>query len=101
MVDKNEIFEKLKEVLDPELHYNIIDLGLIYEVFVDDRNDVEILMTLTTPGCPLTAYFEDMIRTKVKEIGNVRNVDIKLTFDPIWDPSKIQKEEIKFELGLI
>lgn len=101
MIDKEEILTKLKEIDDPELHVSIVELGLIYNINITPKNDVEILMTLTTPGCPLTAYFADMITNKVKELSDVRNVEIKVTFDPPWDSSKIQSEELKMELGLV
>ena len=100
MVIKEQVLEKLKAVDDPELHVSIVDLGLIYNINITGKNDVEILMTLTTPGCPLTAYFADLITNKIKELPEVRNVEIKLTFDPPWDPSKIQSEELRMELGL-
>ena len=80
---------------------SIVELGLIYNINITPKNDIEVLMTLTTPGCPLTAYFADLITTKIKELPEVRNVEIKLTFDPPWDPSKIQSEELKMELGLV
>lgn len=101
MITSDQVFAKLKTVDDPELHVSIVELGLIYKVEITPKNDVEILMTLTTPGCPLTPYFAQIITEKVKEIGEVRNVEIKITFDPPWDASKIQTEELKMELGLI
>lgn len=100
MLDQKQILAKLRTVNDPELHVSIVDLGLIYQIRVNNQ-DVEILMTLTTPGCPLSAYFEQLIIDKVKEIPQVRNVEIKLTFDPPWDPSRIQSEALKAELGLL
>lgn len=101
MITKEEILEKLKEILDPELRVPIVDLGLIYDVHLSGEGDVKIVMTLTTIGCPLSAYFEDAIVSKVKEIGSVRNVEIELTFDPPWDPSMIKSDELKLALGLL
>ncbi|OGD85792.1 aromatic ring hydroxylase [Candidatus Curtissbacteria bacterium RBG_16_39_7] len=92
MITKEEILKKLKTILDPELGINIVDLGLIYDVSVNKNNHVKILMTLTTPLCPLSAYFQKSLEDKVKRISGVEKVKIDLTFDPPWNPLKITKE---------
>jgi len=61
---KDDVKEQLKEVIDPELDINIVDLGLIYEIDVDDENNIDILMTLTTPGCPLHGIFDELVKKK-------------------------------------
>jgi len=93
-----QIRKKLREISDPELGINIVDLGLIYKVNVEDEV-VKILMTLTTPFCPLTAFFEQEITAKVKEIKWVKNVEISFTFDPPWDVSKMS-EDARLQLGI-
>lgn len=98
MVTKNQIFEKLKTVEDPELQINIVDLGLIYQVEINKTGRVTILMTLTSPSCPLSFLFNDLITDAVKEMKGVKDVKITLTFDPPWDVSKMS-EEAKIELG--
>jgi metal-sulfur cluster biosynthetic enzyme len=94
MITKEEIKNKLKEVVDPEIGVNIVDLGLIYGVKIDGGN-VNILMTLTTPGCPLAAMFNQEVARKVKELEGVKKVTVELTFDPPWTPEKMSKEARK------
>ncbi|OGD95194.1 hypothetical protein A3F02_01810 [Candidatus Curtissbacteria bacterium RIFCSPHIGHO2_12_FULL_38_9b] len=91
MVSQEEIIAKLKLCLDPELGINIVDLGLIYSIHVESSR-VVVLMTLTTPGCPLESYFVKDISTKLKSIKGVSDVSVELTFDPLWDPAKMSQE---------
>lgn len=94
---REKILDKLRTVLDPELGVSIVDLGLIYNVWIEGAT-VEIVMTLTTPFCPLSSFLEKEIVSKVKEIKGIKSVKIKLTFDPPWDPSKMS-EETRLRLG--
>lgn len=98
MVTKEKILEQLKNVLDPELNINVVDLGLIYDVKID-KDDVEIVMTLTTPFCPLSAFFEKELASAVKEVKGAGEVKIDLTFDPPWTAAKMT-EEARLTLGL-
>lgn len=98
MVTKDQIMGKLKTVLDPELHINVVDLGLVYDVAVENSK-VKLLMTLTTPGCPLAAYFEKDLKEKIREVPEVSEVEIELTFDPPWDPSKMS-QDAREQLGI-
>jgi metal-sulfur cluster biosynthetic enzyme len=98
MIPKNKILNKLKTVDDPELRVNIVDLGLIYRIDVSKKNEVKILMTLTSPGCPLSYVFKDLIQDAILSIKGIKKVTVKLTFDPPWDPSKLS-EEIKLQMG--
>lgn len=98
MTTKDTIREKLKEIRDPELDVNIVDLGLVYDTkFVNGL--AIVTMTLTTPGCPLSLAFEVMIKSKLKKIKAVKKVKINLVFDPPWSPSKINPET-RAALGL-
>ena len=97
MVSKEEILEKLKSVEDPEIGVNVVDLGLIYELEVND-GDVRIKMTLTTIGCPLAYWLLGKVKEAVESIPGVKNVDIYLTFDPPWNPD-MMSEEAKKKLG--
>lgn len=96
-ITKEVVTEKLREVIDPEMGVNIVDLGLIYDVSVD-RGNVRILMTLTTPGCPLASVFDQLVGDAVREIEGVGDVSIELTFDPPWTQD-LMSEEVKAELG--
>jgi len=91
MVSQDQIIDKLKQCLDPELGINIVDLGLVYGVSIESSR-VNILMTLTTPGCPLDSYFVKDITSKLKSIKGVSDVSVELTFDPLWSPIKMSQE---------
>ena len=90
MVHHDDVLKALGTCLDPELGIDIVSLGLIYKVLVED-SDVKITMTLTTPGCPLVPYFHDDIVDKVKKATGANKVSIDLSFDPPWDPSKMSE----------
>lgn len=91
MVTQDQIIDKLRQCLDPELGVNIIDLGLIYGVSVEGSR-VHVLMTLTTPGCPLDSYFTRDITSRLKTLKGILDVSVELTFDPIWSPAKMSSE---------
>ncbi len=96
---ENKITAALKEVYDPELPVNIYDLGLIYEINIDDGNNVELVMTLTAPNCPMADALVKETGERLREIPGTGEVNIKLVFDPPWDKS-MMSEEAKLELGL-
>lgn len=97
---QKDVRQQLKEVIDPELDINIVDLGLIYEIDVDDENNIEILMTLTTPGCPLHSIFDEMVRQEVSNLEEAGNIEVELTFEPRWTPDKMS-DEARDEMGNI
>lgn len=94
---KSQIIKKLKTVIDPELQVNIVDLGLIYGVEIEGGL-VKIKMTLTSPGCPLSYIFDQLVTEAVKDVKGVKQVNVHLTFEPPWDPAKMS-EEVKLKLG--
>lgn len=91
--------DKLKEVLDPELGVSIVDLGLVYDISVDQAGACKILMTLTTIGCPLFGQIQKDIEDRAMEVDGVEDVSVELTFDPPWTPDKMTKET-RIRLGL-
>lgn len=91
MISEDQVLGKLKECLDPELGLNIVDLGLIYGVTIEGSR-VNVLMTLTTPGCPLDSYFTKDITDRLKSIKGVQDVFVELTFDPLWTTAKMIPE---------
>jgi FeS assembly SUF system protein len=95
-----EIVKVLKTVYDPEIPVNIYELGLIYEVNVEDDKSVHIRMTLTAPNCPVADELLDEIVEKVKAIPDVTDCRLQLTFDPPWD-KEMMSEEAKLELGFL
>ena len=99
MVSKEDVLRVLKSVVDMELGVDVVNLGLIYELKVNNGKDVYIKMTLTTPLCPLANAIVADVYQKVKEIEGVENVDIELTFDPPWSPDRMSPEARKL-LGM-
>jgi len=99
MLEK-KILDALKTVYDPEIPVNIYDLGLIYEVDVDDYDNVDITMTLTAPNCPMADGILKDVRDRVSEIQETKRVNVNLTFEPPWDKSKMS-EQAKLELGFL
>ncbi|MGB9703378.1 MAG: metal-sulfur cluster assembly factor [Candidatus Micrarchaeia archaeon] len=97
-INKEEIIKKLKECADPEIGINVVDLGLIYKVSINN-NEVVIDMTLTSPFCPLAFMITNCVEEKVKEIEGVKNVKINIVFEPPWKPEMMSKEARK-KLGL-
>mgnify|MGYP001581481119 CR=1 FL=1 len=87
----------LKGVIDPELRINIVDLGLVYDVR-EEAGEVEVEMTLTSPGCPLAGIIDEEIRRAVKKVKGVRKVGVELTWDPPWTQD-MMSDEAKAELG--
>lgn len=90
----------IKSVYDPEIPVNIYDLGLIYEVEIDDESNVEITMTLTAPNCPVADSIINEVKDKVSFIQGVKSANVSLVFDPPWDKS-MMSEEAKLELGYL
>jgi FeS assembly SUF system protein len=97
-VKVNLIIEKLIQIKDPELGINIYDLGLIYDVKIDEFNNVKILMTLTTVNCPVADSFPLEVAKKTSEIEGVGQVAVKLTFEPTWNKD-MMSEDARLALG--
>jgi FeS assembly SUF system protein len=94
------IVEALKTVYDPEIPVNIYELGLIYEVKVDDDRNAHVLMTLTTPNCPVAESLPQEVKEKVEGINGIGDVEVELTFEPPWDKD-MMSEAALLELGFI
>jgi len=92
------IIERLKDVFDPEIPVNIYDLGLIYNVDIDESNKASIIMTLTAPGCPVADILVEDVRQAALAVDSIIEADVELTFDPPWDKS-MMSEEARLELG--
>ena len=96
---KEKIIGEIKKIYDPEIPVNIYDLGLIYDVKVDEDNNVDVKMTLTTPNCPVAESLPMEVENTVKEVKDVKKVSLELVWDPPWDKSMIT-EAGKLELNL-
>ena len=103
-IDTHDLGEKivkvLKTIFDPEIPVDIYELGLIYDVFVNEDRDVKILMTLTTPNCPVAETLPVEVGEKVKSINEVKDAEVEITFDPPWTQD-LMSEEAKLELGFL
>jgi FeS assembly SUF system protein len=103
-IDTQELGEKIvrviKTIYDPEIPVDIYELGLIYDVFVNEDNEVKILMTLTTPNCPVAESLPQEVEDKVKSIDMVKDAEVEITFDPPWSQD-LMSEEAKLELGML
>ncbi len=95
-----EILKKLKTIYDPEIPVDIYELGLIYDVMVNEDFEVKILMTLTSPNCPVAESLPREVEDKIKTIENVKSAEVEITFDPPWSKD-LMSEEAKLELGML
>ena len=104
MIDKGYIeqviISKLQTVYDPEIPVDIYELGLIYNIKLEDEGDVEITMTLTSPACPVAESLPGEVRAKIKEIEEVKEVNINLVWEPPWNKD-MMSEEAKLNLGFL
>ena len=103
-IDTHDLGEKivkvLKTIFDPEIPVDIYELGLIYDVFVNEDQEVKILMTLTTPNCPVAETLPVEVEEKVKSLNEIKDAEVEITFDPPWT-QELMSEEAKLELGFL
>ena len=97
---KDKVIKEIKKVYDPEIPVNIYELGLIYDVFVNEDNEVKILMTLTSPNCPVAESLPQEVEEKIRSIDEVKTSEVEITFDPPWTKD-LMSEEAKLELGFL
>ena len=95
-----KIIKVLKTIFDPEIPVDIYELGLIYDVFVNEDFDAKVLMTLTSPNCPVAESLPAEVEQKVKSIKGINQVEVEMTFDPPWTKD-LMSEEAKLELGFL
>ena len=98
----DEVRDALKDVQDPELHLGILDLGLIYDITVEgEANEhVSVMMTLTSPMCPVGPQFRKDVLDKVQSIEGVKTAKVDITFTPPWDPREMASDDVKMMLGV-
>ena len=95
-----DVVKVLKGIFDPEIPVDIYELGLSYEVMINEDNDVKIVMTLTSPNCPVAETLPQEVEEKVKSIDTVKSCEVEITFDPPWSKD-LMSEEAKLELGML
>lgn len=96
----DKIVRVIKTIYDPEIPVDIYELGLIYDVFVNEKNDAKILMTLTSPNCPVAESLPKEVEDKVASLKEINNAEVEITFDPTWT-QEMMSEEAKLELGML
>ena len=96
---KNKVIEAVKKIYDPEIPVNIYELGLIYKIDVDEKNKVNIDMTLTSPNCPVAESLPNDVKNNIKKVEGVSDVNLNLVWEPPWDKDKMT-EAAKLELNL-
>ena len=96
---KNKVIEAVKKIYDPEIPVNIYELGLIYKIDVDEKNKVNVDMTLTSPNCPVAESLPNQVKENIMKVKGVSDVDLKLVWEPPWDKDKMS-EAAKLELNL-
>ncbi len=98
-ISQEDIIEVLKDVYDPEITINVVDLGLIYDVQVHDNNNVHVQMTLTAPGCGMGPHIAQQAEWAIMEVDGVADVEVEMVFDPPWSPDLIS-EVARAQLGI-
>ena len=96
---KEKIIEEIKKIYDPEIPVNIYDLGLIYDVKVENKNTAKVKMTLTSPNCPVAESLPKEVKDGIMQVEGIDNVDLDLVWDPPWNPT-MMTEAAKLELNL-
>ena len=96
---KNKVIEEIKKIYDPEIPVNIYELGLIYKIEVDEKNKVNLDMTLTSPNCPVAESLQNQVKENIMKVEGVSEVILNLVWEPPWDKDKMS-EAAKLELNL-
>ena len=96
---KSKVIEEIKKIYDPEIPVNIYELGLIYKIDVDEKNEVNVDMTLTSPNCPVAESLPNDVKNNIKKVEGVSDVNLNLVWEPPWDKDKMT-EAAKLELNL-
>jgi len=99
MITKEQVYEVLQKCYDPEIPVNIVDLGLIYDVSVEEDH-VTVKMTLTSPGCPAHVFISEEVRQRLSRIPGIASANVQVVWEPPWNPSRMS-ESAKKQLGLI
>ena len=97
---ENDVIEALRTVYDPEIPVDIYELGLIYEIDVDDTGAVEVQMTLTSPACPVAGTLPPQVENKVRSVSGVTDAKVEVVWEPTWTPDRMS-EVAKLELGML
>ncbi|MBX9690991.1 MAG: metal-sulfur cluster assembly factor [Cyanobacteria bacterium] len=100
-LQEDVVRESLRTVVDPELGVNIVDLGLVYGIEIEESSKVKVKMTLTSPACPLGGVIQAQAHQAVTKLPWVKEIKIELVWSPRWDPRSMASEDVKMELGIL
>ena len=100
LLSEELVMERLRDVFDPEIHMSIVELGLVYDVDINDDGEIDVTYTLTSPGCPLGPVIDGQIQDVLVDLPGVKKVNSKLTFSPPWDPRTMASDDVKMQLGI-
>lgn len=92
MVDEREVYQALRQIDDPELGVNVIDLGLVYDLRVGMDGAVDVVMTLTTPGCPMRSTIGQLVEASIEKLSGVSRVEVRFVWEPRWTPERLSPE---------
>ena len=98
-ITKEQVIECIRTVVDPEIPVNLYDLGLIYEIKINDNNDIKIKMTLTNPNCPVAGTMPESVGKSVEKLSNLNSIEVSLVWDPKWHKD-LMSEEAKLALDI-
>ena len=98
-INKDQVIECIRTVVDPEIPVNLYDLGLIYEIKINDNNDIKIKMTLTNPNCPVAGTMPESVGKSVEKLSNLNSIEVSLVWYPKWDKD-LMSEEAKLALDI-
>ncbi|WP_457596404.1 metal-sulfur cluster assembly factor [Hydrogenimonas sp.] len=99
-ITKEQVFDAIRKVIDPEVGFNLVEMGLIYDAIIDDDNNVKVVMTLSTRGCPLHQMLTQWVKDAVKEIPGVGDVEVEVVWEPAWNIS-MADDNVKKALGAL
>jgi metal-sulfur cluster biosynthetic enzyme len=97
---REQVYDVIKPVQDPEIRIGVVDLGLVYDIDIDDEGNVKIKMTLTTPACPYGEMLIAMVHREAEKMEGVKSVEVILVWDPPWDPKEMASDLAKDQLGI-
>ena len=99
-VTKEQVYDAIRTVVDPEVGFNLVELGLIYDAIIDEENNVKVVMTLSTRGCPLHQMLTQWVKEAVEKIPGVNNVEVEVVWEPAWNIS-MAEDNVKKALGAL
>ena len=99
IINKEQVIECIRTVVDPEIPVNLYDLGLIYEIKINDNNDIKIKMTLTNPNCPVAGIMPESVGKSIEKLSNLNSIEVSLVWDPKWHKD-LMTEEAKLALDI-